>query len=71
MIADIGMLAALSAMILGLTPPAGYTAVPAGLYAAIIVVGVVVLALPAQLLYHFRRPEWTSVEASAIAESEK
>ena len=38
----------------------------------IIVVGVVVLAIPAQLLYHFRRPEWASIdEAEVIAESEE
>ena len=43
-----------------------------GLYAAIIVVGVVVLAIPAQLLYHFRRPEWASIdEAEVIAEAEE
>ena len=70
-IAVIGMLAALSAMVLGLTPPAGYTAVPAGLYAAIIVVGVIVLAIPAQLLFHFRRPEWASSAEPVIAESEE
>ena len=71
-IAGVGILAALSAIVLGLTPPAGYTAVPAGLYAVIIAVGVVVLAVPAQLLYHFRRPEWASIdEAEVIAESEE
>ena len=71
-IACIGILAALSAIVLGLTPPAGYTAMPAGSYAASSSVGVVVLAVPAQLLYHFRRPEWTSIdEAEVIAESEE
>jgi amino acid transporter len=71
-IACVGILAALSAIVLGLTPPAGYTAVPAGVYAAIIAVGVVVLAVPAQLLYHFRRLEWASFdEADVIAESEE
>jgi len=60
-----------SAIVLGLTPPAGYTAVPWQLYAVIVVTGVLLLALPAQLLYHFRRPEWTSVdEAEVVAESE-
>jgi amino acid transporter len=71
-VACIGILASLSAIILGLTPPAGYTAVPAGLYGVIIAVGVVVLALPAQFLHHFRRPEWASIdEAEVIAESEE
>ena len=41
-------------------------------YAVIIAVGVVVLAIPAQFLYHFRRPEWASIdEAEVIAESEE
>ncbi len=71
-IAVIGMLAALSAIVLGVTPPAGYTAVPPGLYAVIIIVGVVVLAMPAQLLFHLRRPEWTTIdEAEIVAESEE
>src|SRR6478609_9183045 len=70
-IASIGIAAAVSAIVLGLTPPAGYTAVPWQLYAVIVVTGVLLLALPAQLLYHFRRPEWTSVdEAEVVAESE-
>jgi amino acid transporter len=71
-IASIGIAAAVSAIVLGLTPPAGYTAVPWQLYAVIVIVGVVLLALPAQLLYHFRRPEWASInEAEVIAESEE
>jgi hypothetical protein len=71
-IAGIGMAAALAAIVLGLTPPAGYTAVSDGVYAAIVAVGVLVLALPAQLLHHFRRPEWASVdEAEVITESEE
>jgi len=71
-IACVGILAALSAIVLGLTPPGGYTTVPAGLYAAIIAAGVVVLAVPAQLLYRFRRPEWASIdEAEVVAESEE
>jgi amino acid transporter len=70
-IAGVGMLAALSAIILGLTPPAGYSSMPAPVYALVILVGVVVLAVPDQLLYRFRRPEWTTIdEAEVIAESE-
>ena len=67
-IAIIGILAALSAIVLGLTPPAGFSALSAGPYAAIIAGGVIVLAVPAQLLFHFRRPEWTTVDEAAIAE---
>ena len=49
-IACVGILAALSAIVLGLTPPAGYSAAPGWVHAVIVVVGVAVLALPAQLL---------------------
>ena len=66
-IAIVGILAALSAIVLGLTPPAGFSALAAGPYAAIIAGGVVVLAIPAQLLYHFRRPEWTTIDEAEVA----
>lgn len=70
-VAGVGMLAALSAIVLGLTPPAGYTAVSGGTYAVIVAVGVVILALPAQLLHRLRRPDWTTMdEAEVIAEAE-
>lgn len=65
LVATVGILAALSAIVLGLTPPAGYTALPWQLYAVLVAVAVVVLALPAQLLYHFRQPDWTSTEGTA------
>ena len=71
-IACIGIAAALSAIVLGLTPPAGYSATPAWVHALIVIVGVAVLAFPAQLLYRLRRPEWASIdEAEVIAESEE
>lgn len=65
-IAIVGILAALSAIVLGLTPPAGFSALAAGPYAAVIAVGVIVLAIPAQLLYHFRRPEWASLDIETV-----
>jgi glutamate:GABA antiporter len=69
-IAGVGMVAALAAIVLGLTPASGYTATGPGVHAAIVVVGVVVLAVPAQILHHFRRPEWASVDqAELLAES--
>ena len=71
-IACVGIAAALSAIVLGLTPPAGYSSTPGWVHAVIVVVGVVVLAIPAQFLYHYRRPEWASIdEAEVIAESEE
>jgi len=65
-IATIGILAALSAIVLGLTPPAGFSALAAGPYAAIIAGGVVVLAIPAQLLYRFRRPAWATTDEAEL-----
>jgi amino acid transporter len=65
-IAIVGILAALSAIVLGLTPPAGFSALAAGPYAAIILGGVILLAIPAQLLYHFRRPEWASLDVETV-----
>jgi glutamate:GABA antiporter len=71
-IACVGMAAAVSAIVLGLTPPAGYSATPGWVHALIVVVGVAVLAIPAQILYRLRRPEWASIdEAEVIAESEE
>ena len=71
-IACIGIAAAVSAIVLGLTPPAGYSASPGWVHALIVIVGVAVLAFPAQLLYRLRRPEWASIdEAEVIAESEE
>jgi glutamate:GABA antiporter len=71
-IACVGIAAAVSAIVLGLTPPAGYSASPGWVHALIVIVGVAVLAFPAQLLYRLRRPEWASIdEAEVIAESEE
>ena len=71
-IACVGIAAAVSAIVLGLTPPAGYSATPGWVHALIVIVGVAVLAFPAQLLYRLRRPEWASIdEAEVIAESEE
>lgn len=72
-IAVVGTLAALAAIVLGLTPPAGYTSMSGPVYAAVVLVGVVVLAAPAQILFQLRRPEWATLslaEAEAEAENE-
>jgi amino acid transporter len=69
-IAVVGILAAVSAIILGLTPPSGFTSTPAPVYAAIIATGVIVLAIPPQFIYKFRRPTWAT-DADAIEELEE
>ncbi len=70
-IACVGIVSALSAIVLGLTPPAGFSDIPAGTYAAIIASGVVILAIPPQFIYRFRKPHWASEsETAAIVELE-
>ena len=68
-IAAVGILAALSAIVLGLTPPAGYSSLSSGTYAAIVAAGVIILALPPQLIYRLRRPDWDTATV-AVAERE-
>src|SRR6187431_1832792 len=68
-IAGVGILAAVSAIVLGLTPPAGYSSLSAGTYGAIIATGVIVLAIPPQVIHRFRKPSWTTEpEPQAIEE---
>jgi amino acid transporter len=69
LIAVVGILAAISAIILGLTPPAGYSNLSAGTYAAIVASGVIILAIPPQVIHRFRKPEWKT-DADAIEELE-
>lgn len=70
-IASIGILSAISAIVLGLTPPAGFSNVSPPTYAAIIGTGVIVLAIPPQFIHHFRKPSWSSEsEDAAIVELE-
>jgi len=56
--AGAGMLAALAAIVLGLTPPSQLAKTPVAEYAGGVIVGVIVLAVPCQLIYHWRRPAW-------------
>ena len=57
-IAVVGALSAISAIILGLTPPSGYTSTPVVVYGSIVAVGVIVLALPPQFIYRYRKASW-------------
>jgi amino acid transporter len=61
-VACVGGLSACAAIVLGLTPPSGFTSTPAGVYAAIVAVGVVVLALPPQFIHRYRRPSWRTTD---------
>lgn len=66
-IASIGILSALSAIILGLTPPAGFSDMSAPAYAALIAAGVVILAIPPQFIYRLRKPSWSGETPTTTA----
>jgi amino acid transporter len=57
-VACVGALSAVAAIILGLTPPSGFTSIPPAVYAAIVATGVIVLALPPQFIHRYRRASW-------------
>jgi amino acid transporter len=69
-IAVVGTASAISAIVLGLTPPAGYSSVAAGTYALIVGTGVILLSLPPQFIHHFRRPDWKT-DGEALVELEQ
>ena len=58
--AAMGLFAAVSAILIGFIPPSqlGATASPVT-YALGILIGIIVLAVPPQIIYRFRRPKWT------------
>ena len=60
LIAIVGILASLAAIVLGISPPSGYTSTSATTYAVIVIAGVVALAIPPQFIYRFRRASWTT-----------
>ena len=61
--AVVGTIAAISAIVLGLTPPSGYASRSAVVYGSIVAVGVIVLALPPQFIYRYRKESWRAREA--------
>lgn len=56
--ATLGSLAAVSAIAIALVPPAQFANASPLAYAGTLLVGVVVLGLSGQLIYHFRKPSW-------------
>jgi len=61
--AILGIAAAAVAIMIGFVPPAqlGSTVSPLT-YAIGILVGIFILAIPPQIIYHFRKPTWMSEE---------
>lgn len=62
LVATVGMLAALAGIGIGLIPPAQFKEGAPVTYAILLTAGVVLLALPPQLIYQFRRPGWRQVD---------
>lgn len=58
LVAAIGALAAAAAIFIGLVPPSQFRESSPVVYALILVGGVLLLALPPQIIYQFRRAEW-------------
>jgi len=62
----LGMLASVAAMAIAFVPPTQLgTTTPAAQYAATLLVGVLVMALPAQFIYRFRKKSWVQ-EANVV-----
>jgi glutamate:GABA antiporter len=59
-IAIVGILSCLAAIVLGLTPPSGYSSTSHAEYALIVAGGVIILSIPPQIIYRFRRASWKS-----------
>lgn len=59
LVAALGVFAAVSAIAIGFIPPSQLgSSVPPAAYALGILAGVLILAIPPQIIYHFRRPNW-------------
>lgn len=58
LVGGIGIVAAVSAILIGLVPPDQFSLSTPTLYTSILIVGVLVLAIPPTILYRFRRPSW-------------
>lgn len=60
LVATVGTLASIAAIVLALTPPSGFSAASPRTYALVVGGAVVVLALPPLIIHRFRRPAWRS-----------
>ncbi len=68
LVAGIGILAALLAILIGFDPPAQFgTGSPVG-YVGFLILGVVILGGAPLLIYQLRKPEWVQQPAEATAD---
>jgi amino acid transporter len=68
LVAGVGACAAIAAIIIGLVPPDQFGDTPALAYAGMLIVGVLVLAIPPQFIYRYRRAEWRDAAAELEAD---
>jgi glutamate:GABA antiporter len=68
-IAAVGIVSCLAAIVLGLTPPAGFSSTSHAVYALIVAGGVIVLAVPPQIIYRYRRPSWKTEPEAVLDEA--
>jgi putative glutamate/gamma-aminobutyrate antiporter len=66
LVAGVGFIACLAALIMAFIPPAGHSAVAAGAYPWLVALVVVVLGAPPLLFYQFRRPRWDQRQALGV-----
>ncbi len=64
----LGMVAAIAAIVLSLTPPSGYSSIPTPVHAAAVVSGVVLLSIPPLVIRRFRKPDWASAPEPDVSE---
>ena len=61
--AVVGIVASIAAICIAFVPPTQLgTTTPAAQYAGTLLIGVLVMAVPAQFIYKFRRPSWVQPE---------
>jgi glutamate:GABA antiporter len=66
-VASVGMLAAAAGIVIGLVPPSQFSQGSPVLYVVGLAAGVLILAVPPQIIYQLRRPAWRD---SAVAAAE-
>jgi amino acid transporter len=65
--ATLGTLSAIGAILIGFFPPSQLsTSVSPLAYGAILLVGIIILAVPPQIIYHFRSPDWVPAQEGVV-----
>jgi glutamate:GABA antiporter len=58
LVGTIGLLASIAAILIAFVPPSQYGTKPVAQYALTLLVGVLVLAVPPQIIFMLKRPRW-------------